>query len=146
LLNILHDFSIFTALLFSDNLALFIACLNVLYSVIDDLTVSSHSLHAFDDLCTLLRSFCFDHFVWFRSNSDSDICSFKVLMNFFSFIVFQLQRNLRADFLQTLRFITVCINRWSEKFFISSLISHHINLFVMFSVVKTKFIVIWDSW
>ncbi len=32
---------------------------------------------------------------WF--DSDSDICSLRVLMNFSSFIVFQLQRNLRAD-------------------------------------------------
>ena len=64
LLNILHDFSIFTALLFSDNLALFITCLNVLYSIINNSTTSSHSSHALDDLCTLLRSLCFDYFIW----------------------------------------------------------------------------------
>ena len=69
LLNILHDLSIFTALLFSDNLTFLIICLNVLYSIIDDLTVSFHSSHTFDDLCTLLRSFCFDHFMWFHSES-----------------------------------------------------------------------------
>ncbi len=45
---------------------------------------------------------------WF--DSDSDICSLRVLMNFSSFIIFQLQRDLCADSLQTLRFITVCIN------------------------------------
>ncbi len=71
LFNILHDFSIFTAFLFSDNLALFITCLNVLCSVINDSTASSHSLHAFDDLHTLLHSFCFDHFVWFHSESEN---------------------------------------------------------------------------
>ncbi len=81
---------------------------------------------------------------WF--NSDFNICSLKVLMNFSLFIVFQLQRDLRADSLQTLRFITIYINKWSEKFFISSSILHLINLFVMFSDVKTKFVVIWDSW
>ncbi len=63
LFNLLHDLSIFTAFLFSDDLALFITCLNVLCSVINDSTASSHSSHAFDDLHTLLRSFCFDHFV-----------------------------------------------------------------------------------
>ncbi len=71
LLDILHDLLIFTALLFSDNLALFIACLNVLYSIIDDLTASSHLLHAFDNLCTLFRSLCFDHFIWSRSESEN---------------------------------------------------------------------------
>ncbi len=71
LLDILHDLSIFTALLFSDNLALLITCLNVLYSIINDSTASSHSLHALDDLCTLLRSFCFDHFIWSRSKSEN---------------------------------------------------------------------------
>ncbi len=71
LLNILHDLLIFTALLFSDNLALFIACLNVLYSIINDLTVSSHSLHTFDNLCTLFRSLCFDHFMWSCSKSEN---------------------------------------------------------------------------
>ncbi len=71
LLNILHDFSIFTALLFSDNFALFITCLNVLCSVIDDLTTSFHSLHAFDDFHTLLHSFCFDHFMWSCSKSEN---------------------------------------------------------------------------
>ncbi len=80
---------------------------------------------------------------WF--NNDFDICSFKILMNFSSFIVFQLQRDLYADSLQILRSITVYINRWFEKFFISSLILHCINLFMMLSIVKIKFIVIWDS-
>ncbi len=64
LLDILHNFSIFTALLFSDNLALFITCLNVLYSVINNSITSSHLLHTLDDFCTLFRSFCFDHFMW----------------------------------------------------------------------------------
>jgi len=77
---------------------------------------------------------------WF--NSDFEICSFRILMNFSSFIIFQLQRDFRADSLQTLKSIIVCINRWSEKFFISSLISHHINRFIMSSVVKIKFIVV----
>ena len=71
LLNILHDLLIFTALLFSNNLALFIACLNVLYSIIDNLIISFHSSHAFDDFCTLLRSLCFDHFMWSRSESEN---------------------------------------------------------------------------
>ncbi len=101
--------------------------------------ISTISLNAFNSCFMYL--FMHWHFIfWF--NSDSDICSFRVLMNFSSFIVFQLQRDLRADSLQTLRSITVCINRWFEKFFISSLILHCINLFVMLSVVKTKFIVI----
>ena len=69
LFNVLHDFLIFTAFLFSDDLALFITCLNVLCSIIDDSTAFSHSLHALDDLCTLLRSFCFDHFMWSHSKS-----------------------------------------------------------------------------
>ncbi len=67
-------------------------------------------------------------------------------MNFSSFIVFQLQRDFRANFSQTLRFIIVYINKWSEKFFISLLILHHINWFIMSFVVKIKFIIIWDSW
>ncbi len=67
-------------------------------------------------------------------------------MNFSSFIVFQLQRDFHADFLQTLKFIIVCINKWSEKFFISSLILHHINQFIMLFIVKIKFIIIRDSW
>jgi len=71
LFNILHDLLIFTALLFSNNLALFIACLNVLYSIIDDLTVSSHSLHTFDNLCILFCSLCFDHFMWSCSKSEN---------------------------------------------------------------------------
>ncbi len=71
LFNILHDLSIFTAFLFSDDLALFITCLNVLCSVINDSTASFHSSHALDDLHTLLRSFCFDHFVWSCSKSEN---------------------------------------------------------------------------
>jgi len=71
LFNILHDFLIFTAFLFSDDLALLVTCLNVLCSIVDDSIVSSHSLHAFDDLCTLLCSFCFDHFMWSRSESEN---------------------------------------------------------------------------
>ncbi len=64
LFNVLHDFSIFTVFLFSDDFALLITCLNVLCSVINNSTASSHSLHALDDLHTFFRSFCFDHFVW----------------------------------------------------------------------------------
>ncbi len=71
LLNILHDLLIFIMLLFSDNLAFLITCLNILYSVINDLTVSSHLLHALDDLCTLLHSLCFDHFMWFHLKSEN---------------------------------------------------------------------------
>ncbi len=71
LFNILHDFSIFTAFLFSDDLALFITCLNVLCSVIDDSTAFFHSLHTFDDFHTLLHSFCFDYFIWSRSESEN---------------------------------------------------------------------------
>ena len=45
---------------------------------------------------------------WF--NNDFNICSFKVLMNFSSFIVFQLQRDFRADSLQT-----HCSSLWQSK-------------------------------
>ncbi len=69
LFNILHDFLIFTAFLFSDDLALFITCLNVLCSIINDSTAFSHSSHTLDDFYTLLRSFCFDHFMWSHSES-----------------------------------------------------------------------------
>ncbi len=93
----------------------------------------------------LMYSFIHQHFIsWF--NNDFDICSFKILMNFSSFIIFQLQHDFRADSLQTLKSMIIYINRWSEKFFISSLISHCINQFIMSSVMKIKFIVIWDSW
>ncbi len=71
LFNVLHDLSIFTAFLFSDDLALLVTCLNVLCSVVNNSTVSSYSLHAFNDLCTLLRSFCFNHFVWFHLKSEN---------------------------------------------------------------------------
>ncbi len=81
---------------------------------------------------------------WF--DSDFNICFLRVLMNFSLFIVFQLQRDLRADSLQTLRSIIVYIDKWFKKFFIFLLISHFINLFVMSSVVKIKSIVVWDSW
>ncbi len=93
-------------------------------------------------LVYLFMHWCF--VLWFNNNFN--ICSFRILMNFFSFIVFQLQRDFHADSLQTLKSIIVCINKWSEKFFISSSISHHINWFIMSSVVKIKFIVIWDFW
>jgi len=71
LFNVLHDFSIFTAFLFSDDLAFLVTCLNVLCSIINDSTTSFHSLHAFDDFYTLLCSFCFDHFMWSRSESEN---------------------------------------------------------------------------
>ena len=71
LFNILHDFLILTAFLFSDDFALLVTCLNVLCSVVDDSTASSHSLHTFNDLHTFLRSFCFDHFMWSRSESEN---------------------------------------------------------------------------
>ncbi len=71
LFDILHDFLIFTAFLFSDDLTLLITCLNVLCSFINDWTASSHSLHTFDDFHTLLHSFCFDHFMWFRLKSEN---------------------------------------------------------------------------
>ncbi len=71
LFNVLHDFLIFTAFLFSDNLALLITCSNVLCSIINDSTTSFHLSHALNDLCTLLRSFCFNHFMWSRSESEN---------------------------------------------------------------------------
>ena len=71
LFNVLHDLLIFTAFLFSNDLALLVTCLNVLCSVINDSTAFSHSLHAFDDLHTLFRSFCFDHFMWSCSESEN---------------------------------------------------------------------------
>ncbi len=46
---------------------------------------------------------------WF--DNDFNICSLRILMNFSSFIVFQLQRDFHADSLQTLKSIIVCINR-----------------------------------
>ncbi len=47
----------------------------------------------------LMYSFMHQHFIsWF--NNDFNICSFRILINFSSFIVFQLQRNFHADFLQ----------------------------------------------
>jgi len=74
----------------------------------------------------LVYSFIHRCFIsWF--NSDFNICSLRILMNFFSFIVFQLQHNFHADSLQILKFIIICINKWFEKFFISSLILHCIN-------------------
>ena len=85
----------------------------------------------------LMYSFMYQCLIlWF--NSDFNICSFGILMNFSSFIIFQLWRDFRADFSQTLRFIIVCINKWSEKFFISLLISHHINQFIMLFIMKIK--------
>ncbi len=69
LFNVLHDLLIFTAFLFSDDFALLVTCSNVLCSVINDLITSFHSLHTLDDLHTLLRSFCFDHFMWSRLKS-----------------------------------------------------------------------------
>ena len=71
LFNVLHDFSIFTAFLFSDDFALLVTCLNVLCSIINDSTTFSHSLHTLDDLHTLLCSFCFNHFMWSRSESEN---------------------------------------------------------------------------
>jgi len=71
LFDILHDLSIFTAFLFSDDFALLVTCLNVLCSVINDSTTSFHLLHALNDLHTLLRSFCFDYFMWSRSKSEN---------------------------------------------------------------------------
>ncbi len=58
----------------------------------------------------LVYSFMRWHFIsWF--NNDFDICSFRILMNFSSFIVFQLQRDFHIDSLQTLKFIIVYINK-----------------------------------
>ncbi len=94
----------------------------------------------------LVYSSMHQHFVsWF--DSDFHICSLKILMNFFSFIVFQLRRDFRADFSQTLKSIIVCINRWSKKFFISSLILHCISRFIMSSVVVVRLLASfsWDS-
>jgi len=71
LFNVLHDLLIFITFLFSDDLALFITCLNVLCSVINDSTTSSHSLHTLDNLHTLFCSFCFNHFMWSCSESEN---------------------------------------------------------------------------
>jgi len=55
----------------------------------------------------LVYSFMHQHFVsWF--DSDFNICFLRILMNFSLFIIFQLQRNFRAD---SLKSIIVCINR-----------------------------------
>ena len=175
LFNVLHDLLIFTAFLFSDNYALLITCLNVLCSIINDLTtffiycmLLMIFIHFFIHsaliiLCDLTQKVkismiffnAFSSYLMYSSmhwclvswfNNDFDICSFKILINFSSFIVFQLQRDFHADFLQTLKSIIVCINKWFEKFFISLLISHHINQFIMSFVVKIKFIIVWDLW
>ncbi len=71
LFNVLHDLSIFTAFLFSDDLALFVTCLNVLCSIVDNSTAFSHSSHILNDLCTFLCSFCFDYFIWSRSKNEN---------------------------------------------------------------------------
>jgi len=71
LFNVLHDLLIFIAFLFSDDLALLVTCSNVLCLVINDSTTSFHSLYTFDNLCTLLRSFCFDYFMWSCSESEN---------------------------------------------------------------------------
>ncbi len=111
LLMIFVHFFIHSALIFSYDLAQKVKILMIFFSAFSN---------------CLVYSFIHWHFIsWF--NNDFDICSLKVLMNFFSFIVFQLQRNFHADSLQTLKSIIVCINRWFEKFFIFSLISHCIN-------------------
>ncbi len=119
LLTIFIHFFVHSALIISCDLAQRVKILTIFFSAFSSCFVYSFMRWRF--------------VFWF--DSDFDICSLKVLMNFSSFIVFQLRRDLRADSSQALRSITVCIDRWSEKFFISSLISHRINLFVMFSVV-----------
>ena len=82
----------------------------------------------------LMYSSMHQHLIsWF--NNDFNICSFKVLMNFSSFIVFQLQHDFCADSLQTLKSIIVCINKWFEKFFISSLILHCIIIVIVIVIV-----------
>ncbi len=118
--------------------ALIISC-----DLVQRMKISMIFFNAFSS-CLVYSSMHQRFISWF--NNDFNICSFRVLMNFSSFIVFQLQRNFHADSLQTLKFIIVYIDRWSEKFFISSLILHHINWFIMSSVVKIKSIVIWNLW
>ena len=105
LFNILHDLLIFTAFLFSDDFALLVTCLNVLCSIIDDLTAFSHSLH---DLCTLLHSFCFDHFVWSRSES-------KILDDFLQCI------QLLLSVLIYVLMLHLMIQQWFQHLFFQSI-------------------------
>ncbi len=130
LLMIFIHFFVHSALIISCNLAQRVEISTIFFNAFN-----SYLVYSFMHWCFIS---------WF--NSDFNICSFRILMNFSSFIVFQLQRDFRADSLQILKSIIICINRWSEKFFISSLISHCINWFIMSSVVKIKFIVIWNLW
>ncbi len=66
----------------------------------------------FFNACSSCLVYSFMHWCfisWF--NNDFNICSFGILINFSSFIVFQLQRDFRADFLQTLKSIIVYIDK-----------------------------------
>ena len=102
LLTIFIHFFIHSALIISCNLA-------------QKVEISMIFFSAFSN-CLVYSFMCWRFILWF--NSDFDICSFRILMNFSSFIIFQLQHDFHVDFLQTLRFIIVCINRWFEKFII----------------------------
>ncbi len=83
--------------------ALIISC-----NLIQKVKISMIFFNAFSSY--LMYSFMHQRFIsWF--NNDFDICSFRILINFFSFIVFQLQRNFYADSLQTLKSIIVYIDR-----------------------------------
>ena len=128
LLMIFIHFFVYSALIISCDLAQKVKISMIFFSAF-----SSCLVYSFIHWCFIS---------WF--DNDFNICSLRVLMNFSSFIVFQLQRDFRADSLQTLKFIIICIDKWFEKFFISLLILHHINWFIMLSIVKIKFIVIWD--
>ncbi len=130
LLMIFIHFFVHSALIISCDLAQRVEILMIFFS-----TFSSCLVYSFMRWCLIS---------WF--NSDFNIYSFKILINFSSFIVFQLWCDFCVDFLQTLKSILVCIYRWSEKFFISSLILHRINWFIMSSVVKIRSIIIWDLW
>ncbi len=88
LFDVLHNLSIFTAFLFSDDFALLITCLNVLCSVVNDSTTPFYSLHAFDDFCTLLRSFYFDHFIWSRSESENLDDLLQYIQQLFSVLIY----------------------------------------------------------
>ncbi len=123
LFDILHDLLIFIAFLFSDNLALLVICLNVLCSVIDDSTASSHSLHALDDLHTLLRSFCFDYFVWFRSKSrnlDDLLQCIQQLLNVFIYALM----------------LHLMIQQWFQNLFFQNINEF---LFIHYLSVATRF-------
>jgi len=127
----LHDFLIFTAFLFSDDLVILVICLNVLCSVVDNSTTSFHSLYILDNLCTLLHLFCFDYFMWSRSKSenlDDLLQCIQQLFNVFiyaSMLHFVIQQWFQHLFFQNIdKFLFIyclsVVTRFSRRLFANS--------------------------